>query len=61
MIARLIARHRAARNERIRREVIATFAAAGGKAAQRKAREPYRERARMLRAELGLASDERLA
>lgn len=64
MIARfLIWRQRKAleRNEALRREVRAAFSAAGGRAAQRKARAPFRAVARQIRDELGLGDDARLA
>lgn len=64
MIARLIAwRHRKAREryEKLAQEVRASFSAAGGRAAQQKAREPFRAKARQTIRELGLPEDRRLA
>lgn len=64
MIARIIAwRHRRARerNEKLAQEVRAAFSAAGGRASAKKAREPFRAKARQIIRELGLPDDRRLA
>lgn len=63
LLALLLARRNArlrAEHERIRAEVRASFSAAGGRAAQAKRRSPFREKARAMMQELGLAELEAL-